>query len=704
MEFYTSSGQKRPVRLSEATRKFAKDSLDHKYGLDTLRVHSVSLEGVKDYDKMSALEKYNAGVIEIASKAPIRICDGELLSGAATLGAAIDHAFPAAADGEMRDYSTGVSHLTVDFSEVLAIGMDGIREKAEKYLALQKDPEKQAFLRSCIHCIDCMRIWRDRYIDELTRRGGFEKNAENLSRVPFRPAQSFYEAVQSIWFCFAFMRLTGNWPGIGRLDVLLGKYLKDDIENGSLTLGEAREILAHFFIKGCEWITGKETYGGDAQHYQNIVLSGIDEDGRDVTNEVTYLVLDIVEETGIGDFPITVRINRNTGDDLLRRAAEVIRLGGGVVALYNEDVVLRALTGMGYTEREARRFANDGCWEVQIPGATKFGYVPFDALKILQHVTLGDYTKTDFGSFDELFAKYESDLREQIKEIFEANVLGSLDEDHNFKREFPCTVVSLFEHSCIEKGLSYTEGGTDYAVVSPHIGGAPDAANSLFAIKKVVFDDGLVTFARFMEILGNNWEGEEELRLRILNGYGYFGNGSDEVDEICAKLLDDFSEMCEEFDGATPVRFVAGVSTFGRQLIWAPGRLAAPFGRKAGEVLSGNLSPTPGTDKEGAAAIIRSYCRADLTKQRTGAALDIGLIGNELTGDNASAAIVGLIKGFAELGGFFMQIDTVDRNTLIEAQKDPLSYQNLSVRVSGWNARFVTMSKEWQDMIIDRTK
>lgn len=704
MEFYTSSKLKRPVRLSESTRRFAKESLDHKYGLDTLRVHSISLNEVEGYDGMSELEKYNAGVYAIATQAPIRVCDGELLSGAATLGGAVGHVFPAAADGDVRDYATGVSHLTVDFQEVLEVGMDGIREKVEKYFAIQKDAKKREFLESCIHCIDCMKLWRDRYIRELKNRGGYERNIENLTKVPFGPAKSFHEAVQSIWFCFAFMRLTGNWPGIGRLDVILGKYLKDDLENGILTIDEAREILAHFFIKGCEWINGNETGGGDAQHYQNIVLSGTDENGADVTNEVTYLVLDIVEETGIGDFPITVRVNRRTDERLLRRIAEVIRYGGGIVAVYNEDTVLDALIGMGYGATEARGFANDGCWEVQIPGRTKFGYAPLDALKVFQHITLCDYTRTDFSDFESLFDQFEADLGEQVKRIFDANVLGSLDEDMNFKSEFPCTVVSLFEHTCIEKGLSYKEGGTDYVVVSPHIGGLPDAANSLYAIKKVVFDEGRVPFDRFMEILKNNWEGEEELRLRILNGYKYFGNDNDEVDLIAARLLDDFSAMCERFDGKTPVRFVSGVSTFGRQLEWAPARQAAPFGRKAGEVLSGNLSPTPGTDKAGATAIIKSYCKADLSKQRTGAALDVGLIQSNIDGDNAVDAIAGLIKGFVRLGGFFMQIDTVDRNTLLEAQKNPLDYQNLSVRVSGWNARFVTMSKEWQDMIIDRTK
>ena len=185
-------------------------------------------------------------------------------------------------------------------------------------------------------------------------------------------------------FTFAFIRLCGNWPGIGRIDYLLGDYLKKDLSDGVLSLDDAREILAHFFIKGCEWINGQEIGSGDAQHYQNILLAGIDQDGNGVTNEVTYLVLDILEELGISDFPTSVRVNKNSDEKLLRRVAEVMRYGGGILAVYNEDLVIDALIKYGYEKREARGFANDGCWEVQIPGKTYFDYWPFDSLQLLQ--------------------------------------------------------------------------------------------------------------------------------------------------------------------------------------------------------------------------------------------------------------------------------------------------------------------------------
>lgn len=700
MEFYTSFSKKRPIRLSEKTRQFAYESLNHKYGIDTRANPNVQIS----CDDISNIDKYDMAVYEIVTKAPVRICDGEMLSGAATLGDAIDHLIPALFNGNFR--LDGLSHLTVDFFEVIEIGMDEIKEKAIKSLSEHTNPDKIRFIKSCIHCIDCMEIWHKRYIEELGKKTGYEKNIENLLQVPFKPARNFYEAVQCVWFCFAYLRLLGNWPGIGRIDHMLGKYLKKDLENGDLTLDEAREILAHFFIKGCEWICGLPVGSGDAQHYQNLVLSGIDADGNDVTNEVTYLVLDIIEETGISDFPTTVRINRNTDEKLINRISEVIRFGGGVLAVYNEDLVLQSLADMGCDEREARDFANDGCWEVQIPGKTNFLYMPFDGLKILQQDTLKGYSEDIcFDSFEDLLKAYKSDLCQTVKTIFKNSVMGIFrDDEFNFKSQTPCSAIALFEHCCIEKGLSYHEGGTVYTLRSPHIGGLPDVANSLYAIKKAVFEEKLVTFREFMNILKNNWDGNEALRIHILNGYVYYGNDNDEVDMIAADILDCFADICKELDALTPVKFVSGVSTFGRQIEWAPDRIASPFGRKKGEVLSGNLSPTPGTAAEGASAIIKSYCKANLKKQHSGAALDIGFIPSGTDTDNAITAIGGLIKSFVILGGFFMQIDTVDKQTLIDAQNNPSNYQNLSVRVSGWNARFVTMNKEWQDCIIDRTQ
>ena len=595
---------------------------------------------------------------------------------------------------------------TLGFGSVVREGTNAIREKANAALEKYRGTGREAFIKSCLLCLDAMDVWKARYIEAL-RASGYEKNAANLERVPNEGAASFREAVQSLWFTFAFTRLCGNWPGIGRIDQILGPYLRRDLDSGAITLDEAREILAHFFIKGCEWVCGGDYGSGDAQHYQNIVLGGIDEDGRDVTNEVTYLVLDIIEETGISDFPVSIRVSETTDERLLRRAAEVVRYGGGVIAFYGEDTVLRALTDFGYDLREARSFANDGCWEVQIPGKTYFAYRPFDSLQVLQQKTLRAYEGgVDYADFESLYTAFAADLRAAVDEIGESldPMFDGVREDGkaNHLPSGPCTVPSLFEAGCVETGYSYLEFGPVYNVLSPHIGGLADTVNSLYAIKKLVFDDKKATFGELMAALRANWEGFETLRLTAANSYVYYGNDSDEVDALWARVLRDFSEFCFDEGEKHGYRMPGGVSTFGRQLEWSPHRLATPYGRRAHEVLAANASPTPGTDREGATAIIRSYCAADLTRLTTGAALDVKLLPSSVEGDEGVDAIVSLVRGFAALGGFFMQPDVLDASALRAAQECPDDYQTLSVRVSGWNARFVTLNREWQDMVIDQ--
>ncbi|MBQ6824080.1 MAG: hypothetical protein IJP27_05470 [Clostridia bacterium] len=657
------------MKLSDATLRFAAESLGGRYGKEAMKLPAISMDHIEGFSELPRIDQYDLAIEAIVEQAPLRILPHEKVHGAATLGGAILHRVPVTYQGNYL--LSGVSHLTVNFKKILEKGYRGLYEEIEA--TRFSDSAQQRFLQSCLHCVRQFEKWHQRYA-----------HLPALQRVPREPATSFAEAVQSLWFTFAFTRLCGNWPGIGRIDQLLGDYLQKDLQNGVITLDEARELLAHFFIKGCEWVGGTYGISGDAQHYQNIVLAGIDREGNEVTNPVTYLILDILEETRISDFPTTVRINKNTDPALLRRVAEVIQKGGGVVAVYNEELILDALIRYGYDPIEARDFANDGCWEVQIPGKTCFSYVPFDGLYLLKKTLIQPYP-----DMESLYQAYLKQLKETLENIFKSRT------EHPYNT--PCTVVSLLEESCIQKGRSYFEGGVTYWVASPHFGGLADVINSFYAIRKLVFEEKKTDFETLIRTLENNWEGQEELRQYARTHYRYYGNGNEEVDAIGARLIEDFASLCRKLDGRSPIKFPAGASTFGRQIEWAPHRIALPCGTKAGEVLAGNNSPSPGTDLEGATAVIRSYCRADLRNLVTGGALDLLLQPN-----TPAETIMALIRAFCSLGGFFMQMDIHDPALLREAQKNPEKYQGLSVRVSGWNARFATLNREWQEMIINR--
>ena len=584
---------------------------------------------------------------------------------------------------------------------MLKIGINGLADRIDR----EGVSPYSKYLRRVIHS---MRIWHARYL--AAEREHDPVLADMLLRVPFGVPTSFREAVLSLWFTFAFTRLCGNWPGIGRIDEMLEPFLQSDIAKGKITLEEAREVLAHFFIKGCEWIRKDTPVGsGDAQHYQNIVLSGINEAGEDVTGDVTYLVLDIVEELPIGDFPITIRLNENSDPKLIRRTAEVIRYGSGVLAVYNEPLILRALESIGYDPVEARNFANDGCWEVQIPGKTDFCYLPFDSYTMLMRDVLGvgGEHKT-YESWEEIRKAFLNRLKEHIDGTFHALCAGMLEKDEEGDWHWkpyggPAQVVSLFEKGCIETGRNYYHGGPEYVVRSPHIGGAPDAGNSLYAIRKLVYEDKLVTLPELLDILEADWEGYETLRQTAMNKYIYYGNDNPEADSVTADILNSFADMVLVHTNETPLKYIPGVSTFGRQIDWLGQRTASPFGMKKNTILAGNCSPTPGTDLEGATAIIKSYCSADLVKQINGAALDIKLHPTAVQGENGLAALEALLTSFVTLGGYFMQVDVIDAEVLREALKNPEAYKTLSVRVSGWNARFITLNPVWQNMIIERT-
>ena len=698
MMFYSAFPGARPARLSEATRKFAYDSLQGVWGRHACETPFLSADHIAGFESLSPYGKYDAMINLIASRAPLRICGGELLCGSATLGDAIGHRIPVRYNNELVMHS--VSHLTCNFDRVVREGVDSYRDRILKAQPCE-------FNASLMNFYHAMKIYHKRYLDELISRRDnacgddkkyYQDLYDNLKNVPFSPPSTFREALQAIWFSFAFLRLCGNWPGIGRLDLMVGKFLENDLKNGIISVNEARELFAHFFIKGCEWICliPGSRGSGDAQHYQNIVLAGADENnnGIECAGIATQLILEIVEELPISDFPIAVRVNSNSPDWLFRKTSEVIRHGGGTVAIYNENLIIKSLIDFGYSPEEAVRFANDGCWEVQVPGKTCFSYVPIDIYGMYEKEVLKMYGdgECDFADFESLYGAFRKMLADYMAEWHK-------NQDWFTKVNSPMTAVAFFTDDCIDKSLDYHNGGARYNVISPHLGGVPDVANSMYAIKKLVFEEGKISLKEFINILKDNWENNEDLRLYVRKNYIYYGNDNDEADCIVARIMNDYTGETRKVKSLNGILRPPGISTFGRQIDWKDGRKASAHGFKTGDILASNLSPTPSTDINGAIAVIRSHCKVDYSKLTCGTALDIKLEPSAAE----TGVIAGLLRAFLKLDGFFLQIDVLDNAVLIEAQKHPENYQNLSVRISGWSARFVTLNDEWQRMIIERT-
>jgi pyruvate-formate lyase len=687
------------LRLTEATHRLAFLGASGHWGRQMIEAGE-PLPAKPEWSR----ERHCAEAIRlIAHAAPLRLEPDELLAGASLYLEAPRHQIPLAG-------LASISHVTTDYSLGLRLGYDGLRRMIEQRLGSgDGDDRARDFWECQLICLNAACHWHERYRQHLRDLVGWSLGAQQehyqrvltaCAEVPERPPQTFHEAVQALWLMWEFQRVCGNWTGLGRLDEMLGPYLRRDLQEGRLTLDEAREILAHFFIKGTEWRTGQGRGSGDAQNYQNVVIAGVDADGNEVCNEVTYLVLDIIEETRISEFPVTVRLNSRTPKELYRRTAEVMRLGGGVVAVYNEDIIISALVKLGLDERTARTFTNDGCWEIMIPGRSSFSYLPFDCIALLQE-TLGLDADgaTGYESFDDLYADFASRLREAVAQQRHNATAALVDPD---LRERPSALLCLFMPSCIERGRGYYHDGPEFHLRSPHAGGLVDAADSLHVIEQMVFEQQELTLDELVAILQADWEGHEELRRRLRQSGELYGNDGP-GDEMMVRLFGDFTDLVAEAAEDASFLFPAGISTFGRQIAWAPERLASPHGFLAGEFQSNNLSPAPGTDRHGPTAVLKSYTKLDFEKLPNGGPLEIRLHPTMVKGEKGLQATIALLRTFHALGGFYLSLDVVDAETLRDAQQHPERHLNLSVRIAGWSAHFVSLDEGWQEMIIERT-
>jgi formate C-acetyltransferase len=700
---YSNVGEKKVSRLSPETCLLAERYQSGEFGRSLIKLEKLA---AADIEKLTPDQQYALAVATIAKIAPLRIVEGEQIVGSASLYEGACHKVPLT-----EFWST--SHTTIGFDRVLKSGYKGVREQIQERLAGKDLDEKEVgLLEAMLACLDAIKVWHERYVLEVRQRlvscegktkGIYEQILESLMVVPENPPENFRQAVQSLWMMWTFQRLCGNWSGIGRIDKMLGSYLEKDLDEKRITLDEARELLAHFWIKGCEWISASwdlPPSSGDAQFYQNIILSGVDNNGQDVTNEVTYLVLDIVEELHISDFPIAVRVSSRTPERLWRRIAEIQRLGGGIVSIYNEDLVLRSLSRFGYPLDEVRDFTNDGCWEVIIPGKTAFGYYPFDTLAILQE-TLGlgkeNQTTPEVADFESLYDMFRQRLGGVLEKIHD-------EIDGVFVKGSPSPLLSMFVEGCIERGRGYHDRGAMYNVFAPHAGGLPDTIDSLFVIKKYIFEEKAMSLKAFVEILRQNWQGQETLRNEIQNRYLLYGNDHADSNAMAVRVFEDYVSLAGKVKDRNGVLRPPGISTFGREIQWRSDRTATAFGRLKGEILASNLSPTPGTDCCGPTAVIKSYCSMDFEKLPNGVPLDLKMLPTSLKGERGIQMLIAVMKTFIKLGGWYLQMDVVDSNILRDAQKHPEKYPNLCVRISGWSARFATLDKDWQEMIIRRTQ
>ncbi|MFP4640901.1 MAG: pyruvate formate lyase family protein, partial [Dehalococcoidia bacterium] len=554
---------------------------------------------------------------------------------------------------------------------------------------------------------------------DQTRKKELERMSEACQWVPANPPRSFYEAIQSFWFIWLAVA-GGTTPG-GRFDQYMYPYYKNDKEEGKITDEEVIELLEMLRIKVMQvnGITAggqqqREKWAGMAR-WNNFVIGGVTPDGEDATNELSYLILEAAKRCQTPHYTITVRVHDNTPDELMLKAIEVVKTGIGMPAFVGDKSYIGYLTGQGVPMRDARNYALGGCLEANVPGksGSTLAYGMFIVplvFDIFMHngvdpntgkqVGLRTSDVESFETFDEFIAAFKKQL---------GYFMSMAAEEHNILLKWlsyyqSSAFVSTLFADAIKEGrdicnrrLPFENGACLNAV------GMINVADSMAAVKKVVFDDEKVTMNELKKALAANWQGDgyEEMRKLFLSA-PKFGNGDEYVDSVAYDLYKFWTDTAVTFPTAWGGTInPAGVSiTAHGPSAYLVG--ATPDGRYAGETLSdGTVSPAQGKDVHGPTAVIRSCAAVDQTPFQS-TLLNMKFDPAALKTEDDKRKLADLIKAYFSMNGKHVQFNVISRETLVDAQEHPEKHRNLVVRVAGYSAYYVQLTKAIQNDILSR--
>jgi len=547
------------------------------------------------------------------------------------------------------------------------------------------------------------------------------KIAEVCRWVPANAPRTFWEAIQMYWFCHlgTITELNG-WDAMnpGHFDQHLEPFYKREIAAGTLTRDEAKELICCFWIKVNNHtappkvgITARES--GTYNDFTNINIGGIRPDGSDGVNEVSYIMLEVVEELHLLQPGNSVHISAKTPDKFLKRACEVIRQGHGYPSVFNPDVYVLELLNQGKSLQDAREGGCSGCIEVGAFGKEAYlltGYL--NVPKVLE-VTLNNGIDPVTGkvagmqSGDPLTFKTYEDLYDafnrQLNYIVDLKIKVSNYIDRMFAKYAPAPFLSVVIEDCIKKGKDYYDGGPRYNTSYIQCTGLGTVTDSLSTLKKHVFEDKTFTMERILDAVSHNFEKEEILRQTIVNRTPFFGNDDNYADSIAVRV---YNDLLKAIDGKPNIKgetyHLNMLSTtchiyFGKVLG------ATPNGRHAGKSISDGTSPSHGCDTHGPSAVIKSLTKLDHVKSG-GTLLNQRFLPSLLKRDQDLVKLGSLIRSYFTMGGHHIQFNIVDTATLYAAQAHPEDYKDLLVRMAGYSDYFNDMNGDLQQEVIERTE
>ncbi len=601
------------------------------------------------------------------------------------------------------------NHSIRDYAKVLRIGYQGIRREVEERLAnadiTDPDfPRKENFWKAALWVCDAGILLGKRYAD-LAREMCKPDMADLCDRVPAEGARTLQEAVQSLWL--AHILTCGedsiNANSIGRLDKILYPYYRADIDAGRITRGDAVELMEEL---ACKLYLDYEV--------QAITLAGVDEDGICAVNEMSYIIL---EATRNVDFirDLSVRINTETPKEFVDYCAEMVIKGGGIPFFFNDDCFIKALTDRGISLTDARDYAPIGCIELTVPGKANphavSGWINaakclemalFDGCNPQTGAQLGPHTGllTDFTCFDDFVSAFEKQL-----EFFTRNMVYNINRGELAQREkgpLPCW--SLLTDDCIARGRDITDGGPIYNYHSVCFLGTANTADSLMAIKKLVYDEGKIGKEELLTALKDNFSGYEQLRQTLLKGAGKYGNDNPEVDEFAVWLTNHFIDLMDTFRTPLNGRFYVHLFSFLLNINFGKSLGATPDGRFAGDPIAYSLSAQQGRDEKGVTALINTLAKLPHNRAAGASAAIIDIDPKMVSGADGTARLSQIIRAAIKMGVGQMQFNVVTAERLRQAQQEPEKYGNIPVRVAGYSQMFKLLSEDLQEHVIARTK
>lgn len=613
----------------------------------------------------------------------------------------------------------GVGHIVVDYDKVLRHGFKRIKINVEEKIKGidPSDPEdfkKLAFYNSASIVCDAVIKFSKRYsklamklserCEDPVRREELLKIAKICESVPSNPARTFHEALQALWFTHLIIQIESDGLAIspGRIDQYLYPYFKHDVEKGIITEHEGEELIQCLWLKFNEVIKVNEppkggVYGGVTMS-QMVTLGGINEEGDDATNELSYLFLEVDGDVMMEQPSLCIRVNERTPDELLFKAMELLKKGTGKPVFFNDHVIITALLSLGISLKEARGYAIVGC-EEPTPVGNTYGWTNaafLNLAKVLE-LTLKEIKRGPDVGFDALIGKFHEKLNHYVRHMIA--MLNAWDLAH--QERAPTPYLSLLVDNCIEKGIDITAGGARYNYTGPQGIGLADVADSLAAIKKVVYEDRAISLEELIKALEGDFSGKERLRQGLLKAPKY-GNDLDEADVYAKELAKRYCMEVSRYRNPRGGLYRPGLYSVAAHASAGANTKALPSGRRAGEPLANNISPV--YDLNGPTAAANSAAKIDHYLITNGTALTMTIHPSVIRLEGDVRKLVSFIRTFFRLGGFGIGMNITTSEILKDAQRCPERYQGLLVRVSGYSARFVDLPKNLQDEIIRRTE